>query len=119
MNMPLSFDDFVNALLSQLTEDERRGGVAYAAERQLPAGTQIQFPGTRIEVSIDSFLGFIDREPRANWGHSARYVIVNQENGEIHSLATRLPPFRSGGDLRWRVVYQAPSVPDTLVAHLE
>jgi hypothetical protein len=117
MNMPLSFDDFTKALIAQLTEDERRGGVAYAAERQLPAGTQIQFPGTRIEVSTDAYLGFIDQEPSANWGHPARYVIVSQESGEIHSLEARLPPFRSGGDLRWRVAYQAPSVPDTAVEH--
>jgi hypothetical protein len=119
MNMALSFDDFISALILQLTEEERRGGVVYAAENRLLAGTQIQYPGTRIETPTASYLGFIDREPSANWGHSARYVIVNQETGETHSLEARLPPFRSEGDVRWRVVYQAPSVPDTLVAHLE
>ncbi len=117
MNMPLSFDDFTKALIAQLTDDELRRGVAYVAERRLPAGTKIQFPGTRIEVQTDSFLGFIDREPSANWGHSARYVIVNQESGEISSLEARLPPFRSEEDLRWRMAYQAPSVPDTAVEH--
>jgi len=115
--MSLSFEDFTKALIAQLTEQERRGGVAYVAERQLPAGTKIQFPGTRIEVPTDTYLGFIDQEPNANWGHSARYVLISQESGEIHSLNARLPPFRSGGDLRWRVVYQAPSVPDTAVEH--
>jgi hypothetical protein len=119
MNMLLSFDDFIKALIAQLTEEERRGVVVYAAERRLLAGTQIQFPGTRIEVSINSYLGFIDREPGANWGHPARYVIVSQEDGEIHSLETRLPPFRSEENLRWRVVFQSPSVPDPLVAHPE
>jgi len=115
--MPLSFDDFTKALIAQLSDDELRKAIAYAAERQLPAGTQIQFPGTRIEVQTDSYLGFIDREPSANWGHPARYVVVNQESGEIYSLEARLPPFRSGEDLRWRIAYQAPSVPDTVVEH--
>jgi hypothetical protein len=119
VNNPLSFDDFVNALLSQLTEDERRGGVAYAAERQLQANTPIQFPGIRIDVPTNSYLGFIDREPVANWGHSAKYVIVNQESGEIQSMEARLPPFRSGDNLHWRVVYKAPSIPENLVAQTE
>ena len=117
--MPLSFDDFVNTLLSQLTEDERRGSVAYAAEIRLLGGTQTRYPGTRIAVPTNSYIGFIDRDPSANWGHSARYVIVNQENGEVQSLEARLPPFRSGDDLHWRVVYQAPSVPDAAVEHLQ
>lgn len=115
--MSLSFDDFIKALIAQLTEDELREGVAYAAERRLPAGAQIQFPGTRIEVQTDSYLGFIDREPWANWGHPARYIIVDEKSGEIRSLEARLPPFRSEEDLHWRKAYQAPSVPDTVVEH--
>jgi hypothetical protein len=117
--MPLSFDDFVKTLIAQLTENERRQGIAYAAEGRLPAGSRFQFPGTRIEATTDSYLGFIDREPGANWGHSARYVIVNAEKGEIRSLEVRLPPFSGGANLRWRVAYRAPSVPDTQVARLE
>lgn len=113
--MSVSFDDFTKALIAQLTDDEREGGVAYAADRQLPAGTQIQFPGIRIEIPTDSYLGFIDREPTANWGHPARYVIVNQESGESHSLEARFPPFRSGEDLGWCVAYKAASVPDAVV----
>ena len=80
-------------------------------------GTHIQFPGTRLEVPTDSYLGFIDQEPGANWGHSARYVMIDQEKGEIHSVAARLPPFGGQEDVRWRVAYQAPTVPDALVAH--
>lgn len=117
--MPLSFDDFVEILIADLTENERRACVAYAAEAQLPAGSRLQFPGTRIEATTDSYLGFIDREPEANWGHSARYVIVNAEEGETRSLEVRHPPFGSGASLRWRVAYRAPSVPDALVARLE
>jgi hypothetical protein len=114
---PLSFDDFSKALIAQLTEEERQGGVAYASEDQLPAGTHLQLPGIQIDVPRDSYLGFVDREPDANWGHAARYVIVDRESGAIRSLAARLPPFSSGGDPRWRVIYQAPAVPDTFVEH--
>jgi hypothetical protein len=115
--MPLSYDDFVSALVSQLAEEERWSCVAYAAERQLRAGERLQFPGVQIEVTADSYLGFVDQEPAANWGHAARYVIVNRENGQARSVAARLPPFGSAGDVRWRAVYRAPSVPDSLVRH--
>lgn len=119
MTMSLSFEDFTKALIAQLSEEERRDSVAYVAEGQLPAGTHIQFPGIRIDVPTATYLGFIDQEPRANWGHPARYVLISQESGEIHSLTARFPPFRSGENLRWRVVYQAPSVPDSAVEHLQ
>lgn len=114
--MPLSFDEFISILISQLTEPERQGSVAYAAERPLLAGSSVQFPGTRVEASSDSYVAFIDREPTANWGHTARYLVVSQESRESHSLDTRLPPFRSTEDMRWRVVYKGPSVPDAAVA---
>ena len=114
--MSLSFDDFIRVLISQMTEEERRGGIAYAAEGVLPAGSIIQFTDIRIEVSTDSYLGFIDREPQANWGHSARYIVVDQKSGGTSSLEARLPPFKSGG-LPWRVVYKAPTVPDIFTEH--
>jgi len=116
--MSLSFDDFVSALLLQLTEDEHLGSVVYAAERLLLSGAQIQYTGRPFEVLADSFIGFIDQDPSANWGHSARYVLMKQQSGEVQSLPARLPPFGSGDDLHWRVVYQAPSVPDSAVEHL-
>ncbi len=43
--MPLSFDDFVSLLIAQLTEEERQGGVAYAAEGPLPSGARFHLPG--------------------------------------------------------------------------
>lgn len=113
--MSFSFSDFTGLLIAQLGEDERRGCVAYAAEAPLLAGTRVQLPGTLVEVDTDSYLGFIDREPTANWGHDARYVTVDVENGGVHSQDARLPPFRSGAGLVWRVVYKAPSVPDAAV----
>ena len=114
--MALSFDDFVSILKSHLTADERANGVAYAAETPLAAGTQLQFPGTLIEVSAEAYLAFIDRQPMANWGHSARYLLISRDKGESQSFETRFPPFRPGGNLRWHVVHKAASAPDAAVA---
>ena len=113
-----SFEDFVSGVQAHLTPDEHANGVAYAAVTEAPfaAGTKLHFPGTVIEVPAESRLVFIDRQPMANWGHPARYLLVGSESDETWSFDTRLPPFRPGGDLRWRVIYKAPSVPDAAVA---
>jgi hypothetical protein len=116
MMMAYSFEDFISNLKSHLTADELANSVAYAAEAPFAAGTQLQFPGTLIEVPSEAYLAFVDRQPMANWGHSARYLLISRESGESQSFETHLPPFRPGSDLRWRVVYKAPSVPDAAVA---
>jgi hypothetical protein len=113
-----SFEDFVAKVREQLTADERAGAVAYATLRDLPfeAGTALQFPGANIQVNSSSWLAFIDRAPMANWGHEARYLLVDCVSGVSDSFETRFPPFNSEGGLQWRVIYKAPSIPDAAVA---
>jgi hypothetical protein len=117
MIMVQSFEAFVLILLAQLTVGERANAVAYAAEQPVAAGSRLDFPGAVIDVPKEAYVAFIDQQPTANWGHPARYVLVNRESGEVRSVDARLPPFRQKGELHWRVVYQAPSVPDAAVAH--
>ena len=113
-----SFEDFVAKVHEQLTEDERAGAVAYAPLRDLPfeAGTALQFPGASIQVNSSSWLAFIDRAPVANWGHAARYLLIDCGSGVVSSFDTRFPPFNSEGGLQWCVIYKAPSIPDAAVA---
>jgi hypothetical protein len=113
-----SYQDFISKLLTHLTGEERANGVAYAAgiEKPFAAGTRLLFPGVEIEVTAESWLAFIDRVPTANWGHPARYLLMSTESDETSSFETRLPPFQPHAELRWRVVYKAPSVPDAAVA---
>ncbi len=116
--MAISFTDFTKLLVAQLTDDERSGAAAYAAEPPLAAGTHLELPGTSIDVVGDSYLGFIDRDPTANWGHAARYVIMDAASGAVNSKSTRLPPFGSPKGLTWRLIYKAPSVPEAAVERL-
>lgn len=116
--MPLSFDGFIHLLISLLTGEERQGSLAYVAESTLRIGEVYRFPGVTVEVPATSYIAFIDRQPSANWGHPARYVIASQQGGEVQSLEARLPPFQAVSSLRWRLVYQGPGVPDALVPDL-
>jgi hypothetical protein len=116
MTMASSFEAFVLVLQLHLTAAERANGVAYAVETPVPAGTKLQFPGTLIDVPTEAYVAFIDREPTANWGHSARYLLISRASDDVLSVEARLPPFQQGGRFRWRVIYRAPSVPDAAVA---
>jgi hypothetical protein len=112
MTMVGSFEAFLLILQLQLTAAERAEGIAYAVETPIPAGTLLRFPGTVIDLPAEAYLAFIDRQPTANWGHPARYVLVRRKSGDVSSVEARLPPFGERANLRWRVVYRAPSIPD-------
>lgn len=116
-----SFEDFVSCVLAQLTPEEQAGAVVYAAATDTPiaAGTKLVFPATVLDVPSASRLAFIDRQPMANWGHAARYLLIEDARGTVLSIETRLPPFAPGNHLRWRVVYRGPSVPDAGVVQQE
>jgi hypothetical protein len=114
--MMLTFEAFVMILQMQLTVGERAHGAAYALDVPVPAGKQLRFPGATIDLSAETYVGFIDSQPVANWGHDARYVFVDRDSGKIRSIGARLPPFQADSGSRWRLVYLAPSVPPATVA---
>jgi hypothetical protein len=101
---------------AQLTPAERAGAAAYVAQSPLPAATRLDLAGTVIETESEAYIAFIDRDPTANWGHAARYLIFDLQGGPVRSVETRRPPFNAPGGPTWRVIYQAPSVPDAAVA---
>jgi len=109
-------EHLLDRLRAELTADERAGSVAYYATELLGAGEPLPAPGMQTNAPFDALVGFIDREPTANWGHSSRYVLVNPESEEVVSIESRLPPFGPGTRMQWRVAYKAPSVPDAAVA---
>jgi hypothetical protein len=114
--MLLSFDNFTSILKAQLTPEEREGCVAYAVDQLLAQGKRLEFPDLVLEMPWDGFLAFIDQDPMANWGHPARYLMINGEGGEFQSIKARFPPFQGSRELHWRPVYKAPALPNAAVA---
>jgi len=108
--MSQSFNDFIAVLRSVLTREEFSGALVYALEKPIPKGTRLQFPGVKIDVAANSRLAFVDRQPMANWGHPARYILVSEKNGTL-SYETRFPPFNQTDKLNWLIVYKAATVP--------
>jgi hypothetical protein len=114
----LERDELVARLLEELDEAERDGAVAYFREQPLTAGEPLGVPKLEATAPFDAFLGFVDREPSANWSHGCRYLLIDSETGrEVVSIEAQLPPFTPADEHRqWRVAYKAPSVPDAAVA---
>ncbi len=115
--MSISEDRFIAIIKAALTPDEREHAVAYAAAATTPEGVRLELPGLNLDVPWESYLAFIDRQPMANWSHSARYLLVNSTTGESRSIEAQLPPFRPGSSIHWKAVYKAPALPDAAVAH--
>jgi hypothetical protein len=113
--MAFSHEQLVAILLAALTPEEREEAAVYAANESASAGTVLRFARTAITAPRESFLGFVDRDPMANWGHSSRYVVISCETGEIQSFEAQTPPFDEEGAI-WHVVYKAASVPEAVLA---
>jgi hypothetical protein len=112
----LPLQDVIAAIVARLTDAEKNGGVVYVATEPISAGKKLQFPKLSIEAKSTAFLAFVDRDPMANWSHSARYLLFYTGTREIESFEAVLPPFTSSSSLRWRVAYKADSVPDAVLA---
>lgn len=113
--MPLSEKEFRSVLLAQLSREELDRAIVYAATAPISQGTQ-KFGATEVAVPWEAWLGFVDRDPTANWGHSARYILISIKTGEPLSIETRFSPIQRNASFNWRTIYQAPTAPDWAVA---
>jgi hypothetical protein len=114
--MSLSDDKVKERVLGELTQAERDHSAVYLCTRRIPKGTSIDLPRLTLQCPWDALLAFVDREPRANWGHSCRYVLIASDTGIIVSQEGRFPPFQNSDLPTWLVIYQAPDVPDSALA---
>ena len=110
--LPLAIGD---ALRRLLTDAELAQAVVYVAAGELPAGAHVQLPRVDLDIPWPAYLAFVDREPLANWSHSARYLVFNPGTGASLSHEARFPPFGPDRRERWLLAYRAPSVPDAAI----
>ena len=102
-------------VVAEMTEEEKSKGVSYVSKSRITAGSVLKLGGNDITVPWNAVLAFIDREPKANWGHSSRYILIGRQGGETISVESRFPPV-GGNYRRWIAIYVAPGVPDPAMA---
>jgi hypothetical protein len=61
-------------------------------------------------------VAFVDLEPGVNWGHRARYLLIDRDSQDVRALDAQFPPFLRGMPPGLRVAYRAPAVPDWAIA---
>lgn len=111
---PIGEKEIRALLLAQLTENELDHAILYLASALVPQGPLAISP-VSINLPWPAYLAFVDREPSANWGHSARFILLNPETSETRTIESRFPPFRGNETLHWRTIYKAASAPDWAV----
>lgn len=97
----------VELVLSSLAQEERSAAIAYLATPPVTGGSSLELPRLTIHVPRPAWLAFIDREPDFDWGHDCRYLLIDDETGNVRDWRAQFPPFRPESPWSWRVVYRA------------
>jgi hypothetical protein len=103
----VDFNRAMRLVLAALTPQERGEGVVHMTTAPAGPGAVIA-PRTELPLERPSYVAFVDAEPSANWGHPARYLIVDPGSEEVRSHDARFPPF-GAGSAEWRVVHRGSS----------
>ena len=103
-------------VLRELTDSERGSALMYRFVPVLDSAQTLRFAHTEIFAPAKATLAFVDQEPTANWGHRCRYVLIDRDTDLATSIAAKFPPFTAQNRSEWRLIYQAPDVPDRFVA---
>lgn len=89
--MQLSRSELMTAVKNACTEDELRESIVYIIPN-LEAGEEITINRKAVKISSPSSLLFIDLEPRANWSHACRYLIISKTNNALKRIDAQFPP---------------------------
>jgi inner membrane transporter RhtA len=114
--MPLAWETIAERAVGQLAPEERDASVVYVDERILPAGVAVELDGRSVELDRAVAVAFVDLEPRLNWGHRCRYLLVDAETGAVDAVEARMPPFLRGAPPTLRLVWRGADVPDDAIA---
>ena len=89
---PLSVERVRELFLEHMTARERMTQVVYIDEMVHRQGDELELGKTKVALSADSIVVFIDEQPGANWGHGCRYAIYDVTSGEVSEVRESFPP---------------------------
>lgn len=89
----LTNEEMLGTILKNLSNNEKEESIIYWDKKLLEKGDQVKIGKTTIKMPFTGYLVFVDLEPKANWGHSCRYFLVDTEIGETRVIKEELPPY--------------------------
>ena len=112
--MSVDWEKVRQFVLDAVPPKELKSSILYYDEQVLPANTEIEIDGQKFAMPSTGVVAFVDLEPRVNWGHACRYLLVNIETGETRTVDAQFPPFLRGYPDTLRVImrYGAPPLHD-------
>ena len=95
----------VEVIKSAVTEKELRESVVYIMQG-IKAGETVKINRKMITVEAPGILFFVDLEPKANWSHKCRYLLINtdgvlqlKEDGQYPPETEKLQVFLKSPDV--------------------
>jgi len=88
-----------------------RTAVAYIGRDTVASGERLRIDRRDVVLGRAVFLGFIDLQAGANWGHASLYVFCNVVDRKIETWPGQFPP----ENRRLQPVAVGPDVPDWAV----
>lgn len=99
-------------VIASLSEREKEEAIAYVELRLIPAGELVPWPGMGRSFDEPVAVAFVDLEPRLNWTHRARCVVLGADAGIVASVDVDRPPFLTRVSPQLRLIHKGGEAPE-------
>ena len=89
---------------NQLSKEQIEQSIIYLNYEPFTAGETIKAGRRSIEVKKNSYMAFIDLQPRLNWGHSCIYILIDSATFETEIIDAQFPPYHGDYPESYRVL---------------
>ncbi len=103
--------ELVEIILNTISSEERQSSIIYWDEKPIEKGKMIKLGPKQIEMPFNGVMLFVDLEPKANWGHSAIYFLVNNNMQDIKVIKATFPPYLKNYPPSYRVILRYGKAP--------
>src|ERR1044071_8897538 len=104
--MGLSTEEIGRIAIQSLSTGEMDDSAIYLDEQELQAGETVEIDSRKVPVPWAALRVFVDLEPRANWGHRARWLFVNRDTGDIEQHDVQFPPWLRGDTTKFHLIWR-------------
>jgi hypothetical protein len=110
--MSQSWPELAEIALDTLTPNERQTSAVYLDTQVFAAGSHVNLGRQSRDVDVATVIAFIDLEPRVNWAHRCRYLLIEPDSRQVQVVEGQFPPYRDTPPDAFRLIWQGADVPD-------
>jgi hypothetical protein len=85
--------EILTLVSKHISEDQIKMSIIYLNKEILKAKTQIRIGNVYKTMPFDGYRIFIDLEPKANWSHSALYLLTDIQMQQTEVFKSNSPPW--------------------------